>query len=306
MWFKTSTAGVLYATGNDLPGTANPGGGAMPVLYVGTDGKLYGHFWNGNAWQHVALAGDGDIQSLYLDGNLAGTATGPIDNIDRYDFLGAGKTTDQAWPARPGNTWGCFTGSIGEVAFYHRVLDSASVANHYSAKVAAYAVRVTDPATKVTTYTYDPTPGGRLVSTTTPTGGTQVRGYDTGGYVNRIIDENGHTTTFANDARGNVLSRTTCRDGALGCYTQYRSYYLNTSDPLDPRNDKVTEDRDPRSESATDNRFLPTYSYTPAGDIATPRRAQTKGPPAMRVVLARLQASRSYFVAFIQAHVLVR
>ncbi|WP_410610212.1 hypothetical protein [Amycolatopsis sp. lyj-109] len=36
------------------------------------------------------------------------------------------------------------------------------------------------------------------------------------------------------------------------------------------------------------------------------RRAQPKGPPAMRVVLARRQASRSYCAAFIQALVPVR
>ncbi|MEQ0562370.1 hypothetical protein ABJI51_25070 [Amycolatopsis sp. NEAU-NG30] len=39
---------------------------------------------------------------------------------------------------------------------------------------------------------------------------------------------------------------------------------------------------------------------------ATTWRAQAKGPPAMRMVLARLLASGSYFVAFIQALVLVR
>ncbi|MTD57307.1 hypothetical protein [Amycolatopsis pithecellobii] len=36
------------------------------------------------------------------------------------------------------------------------------------------------------------------------------------------------------------------------------------------------------------------------------QRTQTKGPPAMQVVLARRQASQSYSVAFIQALVLVR
>ncbi|KAA9163969.1 type IV secretion protein Rhs [Amycolatopsis acidicola] len=282
MWFQTSatTGGVLYATGNDLPGSTSSPGGAMPVLYVGTDGKLYGHFWNGNAngivtpavvndgaWHHVALSGEGDTQSMYLDGNLVGTVSGQIETIDRYDFVGAGSVTSLAWPAKPSNSWGYFSGSIGEVAIYHRPLDSASVANHYSAKVAAYGVHVTDPASQTTTYSYDPTRGGRLVSSTAPNGGTRVLGYDTGGYVNRITDENGHTTVLANDSRGNALSRTTCRDGQNGCYTQYRSYYLNASDPLDPRNDKVTEDRDARSESATDDRFLTTYNYTATGDI---------------------------------------
>ncbi|WP_267283897.1 LamG-like jellyroll fold domain-containing protein [Amycolatopsis thermoflava] len=283
MWFQTTSPGVLYSTSaNALPGVANPSG-TMPVLYVGTDGKLYGHFWNGNVngittsaavndgkWHHVVLSGDVDTQRLYLDGNLAGTTTGAIDNLDRYELIGAGAVNGQNWPAKPAGTWSYFTGSIGEVAFYHRPLDSASVSTHYSAKVAAYQIQATDPAAKVTTYTYDPTRGGRLVTTTTPTGGTKVWGYDTGGFVNRTIDENGHTTRFANDARGNTLSRTVCRAaGPSDCYSSYRSYYLNTADPLDPRNDRVTEDRDARSDSATDNRYLTSYTYTPTGAVAT-------------------------------------
>jgi RHS repeat-associated protein len=284
MWFQTSatTGGVLYATGNDLPGTSNPGG-AMPVLYVGTDGKLYGHFWNGTVagivtpnvvndgqWHHVVLSGAGDTQSLYLDGNLVDSQDGQIETIDTYDFIGAGASHTLAWPARPANAWGYFTGTIGEVATYHRPLDSASVATHYSAKVAAMAVRLTDPASQTTIYTYDPTRGGRLVSTTTPSGGTSVLAYDTGGFVNRVTDENGHATTLVNDARGNPLSRTACRTaGTEACHTSYRTYYLNTNDPLDPRNDRVTEFRDARSTSPTDNTFLTSYTYTPTGDIAT-------------------------------------
>jgi RHS repeat-associated protein len=285
LWFQTSAAGggVLYATGNDLPGTSPPTGGAMPVLYVGTDGKLYGHFWNGSiggivtpnavndgAWHHVVLAGAGTAQSLLLDGNLVGSQDGQIGNLDRYDFVGAGLSNSNAWPAAPTDAWGHFSGSIGEVAIYHRPLDTASIAAHYAAKTAATAVRTTDPTGGVTTTTYDPTRGGRLISTTTPSGGTQVFGYDTGGFVNRITDANGHTSTLVNDSRGNALSRTTCRtDGTNQCYTGYRSYYLNTADPLDPRNDRVTEDRDARSASASDNTYLTRYTYTATGDIAS-------------------------------------
>lgn len=211
MWFQTSatTGGVLYSTGNDLPGASNPAGGAMPVLYVGTDGKLYGHFWNNKVdcivtpnvvndgqWHHVVLSGAGDQQALYLDGNLVGSQDGQIDNVDTYDLVGAGRSHTVAWPARPANPWGHFTGSIGEVAIYHRPLDSASVATHYSAKVAALAVRLTDPASRASIYTYDPTRNGRLVSTTTPSGGTTVLAYDTGGFVHRITEEVGHATTL--------------------------------------------------------------------------------------------------------------
>jgi hypothetical protein len=170
LWFQTSSTqgGVLYATGNDLPGAADPYG-AMPVLYVGTDGKLYGHFWNGHVagivtdkpvidgtWHHVVLAAAGSTQSLYLDGNLVGAQDGQIDNVG---FVGAGLVTSHDWPARPTNDWGYFAGSIGEVAIYHRPLDTASIAAHYAAKTAATAVRTTDPAggvTTTTTYDRDP------------------------------------------------------------------------------------------------------------------------------------------------------
>jgi YD repeat-containing protein len=81
----------------------------------------------------------------------------------------------------------------------------ASIAAHYSAKIAATAVRSTDPAGAVTTY--DPTRSSRLVSTTSPSGGTQVFGYDTGGFLNRVTDANGHATTLVNDSRGSILSR---------------------------------------------------------------------------------------------------
>ena len=47
LWFKTSGTGTLFSTGTSAPGTANPSSAAMPVLYVGTDGKLYGHYSNG-------------------------------------------------------------------------------------------------------------------------------------------------------------------------------------------------------------------------------------------------------------------
>ncbi|MEU6642709.1 LamG-like jellyroll fold domain-containing protein [Saccharomonospora sp. NPDC046836] len=270
MWFQTtSTAGgVLYGTGFDLPGTT-PTAGNMAVLYVGTDGKLRGNFWNGTygamsteaevndgEWHHVVLSGDGETQWLYLDGNLVATASGLIRNIDRIEHIGAGYFSSTAYPARPSAEWSYFDGQIGEVAIYQRPLDSASVSAHYAARTTATSVVLTDPAEEDTTYTYDPTRGGRLVSTTAPNGGTKVFAYDTGGFVHRVTDENDNATTYVNAERGNQLSATSCRDsGVEACYTSYRSYFLNPDDPLDPRNDTVTHRRDARSTSATDDTY---------------------------------------------------
>src|SRR5581483_1272230 len=40
------STGILVSTGNDTPDKLNPG--AMPVMYSGTDGRLYTQLWNGH------------------------------------------------------------------------------------------------------------------------------------------------------------------------------------------------------------------------------------------------------------------
>ncbi|WP_169732953.1 DNRLRE domain-containing protein [Haloechinothrix halophila] len=116
LWFKTTTTegGVLVNTSRFQPGETGSGG-SMPVLYVGTDGKLYGHFCNGEvtgivtsaavndgAWHHVVLSQADGAQSLFLDGNLAGTQdTGYWCGGYNYTYLGAGLVTTLDWPARP-------------------------------------------------------------------------------------------------------------------------------------------------------------------------------------------------------------
>ncbi len=93
MWFKTTATatGTLFSTGHSNPGTANPDGGAMPVLYVGSDGKLHGHFWDGTVpgiasaapvndgvWHQAVLTAAGNTQTLYLDGAAVGTINGQL------------------------------------------------------------------------------------------------------------------------------------------------------------------------------------------------------------------------------------
>ncbi len=150
VWFKTSTTGVaqmLYATGHDPANTPSPGGGAMPVLYVGTNGRLYGHFWNNTvtsmastgtvtdgAWHQAVLTASGTSQVLYLDGVQAGTESGQLANIDPYDIVGAGVFNSNGWPAAPGgNVWSHFNGQISDVAFYQRALSGTQIAQLYSA-----------------------------------------------------------------------------------------------------------------------------------------------------------------------------
>ncbi|WP_436500348.1 LamG-like jellyroll fold domain-containing protein [Actinokineospora sp. HUAS TT18] len=336
LWFRTSATagGVLFSTANNQPGDATPSNGAMPVLYVGTDGKLYGHFWNGQvagivtptavnngAWHHVVLTGARNTQTLYLDGAVVGTQAGDIANWDPYTYIGMGPVMSNPWPAKPTDNWGHFAGQISDVSFYHRPLPAATVTEHFLAagpvpvltkitrpggaveaavtyepvrdrvdkltdanggqwtlnppnlvSTTENTVRLVSPTNVGTTYTTNPSRGGRVTKATYDGQPSKAFAYDAGGFVNEIIDENGNAVSMVNDNRGNVLSKRPCR-ASESCYTTYQSYYLNPADALDPRNNRVTEHRDGRSANETDNTYLTTYTYTATGNLlstATP------------------------------------
>jgi hypothetical protein len=143
LWFKTSTPGrVLLSSGHTVIGVSPPSTGAMPVLYVGTDGKLYGQFWTGvvnpvvssaavdnGAWHHVAITGDADTQSLYLDGQLVGSVGGSLDNTDPLEFVGAGYVNTNAWVNGPAGGYSYFNGSVSDVEFFDYALSPDEVAS---------------------------------------------------------------------------------------------------------------------------------------------------------------------------------
>ena len=94
-WFRTNSSGVLLGYQESAVGGA-VSGNYTPALYVGTDGLLRGVFWseavgpgpitsagavNDGAWHHVALLGDDDQSTLYLDGALVGVAIGALDHF---------------------------------------------------------------------------------------------------------------------------------------------------------------------------------------------------------------------------------
>jgi len=115
------------------------------------------------------------------------------------------------------------------------------------------------------TYRYDAERNGRLISRT-DTFGQTTREYNAAGFLSKVTDPNGNATVFDTDARGNVLGRTTCR--AVGnCATEYAGYFLNASDPLDPRNDVRVWQADGRSASASDTTFRTTYDIDAAGRV---------------------------------------
>ncbi|HEX7306143.1 LamG-like jellyroll fold domain-containing protein [Lentzea sp.] len=148
LWFKTTAQGTLLSYA-DQSFPASPGK-STPVLYVGTDGLLYGGFSlrdNGGdrqisttaqvddgQWHHVVLSAAIDSQSMYLDGTKVGDLAGFLDHKQQGKLtLGAGQAKD--WPATNGGDF-YFDGSIDEVALYQHPLGSLAVSQHFGARSA--------------------------------------------------------------------------------------------------------------------------------------------------------------------------
>jgi hypothetical protein len=140
LWFKTTSTGMLMGESTTVVNSGTSG--YNPFLYVGTNGYLYGGYYNGmnppltpsstkvndGQWHFaVQTATLGGTQSLYLDGKLqssgnAGNACGP------YFYVGTGAAT--GFSGTSGN-WFYFTGSIDEVAAWSRVLSPTEILQLY-------------------------------------------------------------------------------------------------------------------------------------------------------------------------------
>lgn len=146
LWFKTTSAGPLVGY-QDKPVDQAPGRG-VPMLYVGSDGKLRGQFWHGaidpitstgtvtdNSWHHVVLSGSVASQTLFLDGKEVGNRQGPIDHaLLQFAQVGAANTTGTYPGIGSGRT--NFSGFVDEVALYARPLGLNQVATHFAAQTA--------------------------------------------------------------------------------------------------------------------------------------------------------------------------
>jgi RHS repeat-associated protein len=283
MWFRTETHGVLLGAQNGAIGTTPTSW--RPILNIDQAGKLRGEFWlsgvsgatpitsaqsvTDDEWHHVVLSASGTTQSLYLDGVLVGTLSGTrADQRTTYAYIGAGYAS-QGWMGVTSGTY-YFSGAIDEPAVYQHALTEQEVSSHYRAKSDSsnYAlgatVKVTDPLGRTSATTYDAVRGHRKVSETDAQGGVTHFTYDSGGYLHTVTDPNGHATVTGHDARGNTVSRTTCRD-ADSCWTSFTEYHVNAADSMDPRNDKPVVVRDARSVNPTDNRYRTATSYTATG-----------------------------------------
>lgn len=292
MWFKTTSPSAV------LLGFQNTAVGQTPtswrsVLNIDGSGKLRGEWYltgdpgatpivstqkvTDGQWHHVVLSGATNTQTLYLDGVAVGTLAGTIDEqAHPYTYVGGGHGTP-GWMGLAADTY-YFSGQVDEVALYRNALTADQVSAHYRAQAEAAdsgltaTVTVTDPKEQSSTTSYDTLRGQRVMARKDATGAVTSYAYDTAGNLHTVTDPAGHTTVTGHDARGNVVSTTTCRD-ADSCWTGFASYQLNTSDPLDPRNDKVLSVSDQRSTDYKDARYRTAYTYNAQGLPLTTVRA---------------------------------
>jgi RHS repeat-associated protein len=227
--------------------------------------------------------------TLYQDGTSIATAQitpGSVSATGYTAYLGTGPKDPQ-----PGQPDGPFTGSIADVSFYSGQLTSTEVSSHYGTlesqhlpsgattsvpPVNTQTITVTDPLGKPATYTYA---SGALTQATNVLGGVTTYGYDDALRASTITDPDGDTTYMTYDAHNNVTSTTTCA-AVNNCQTSYASYYEDLSNPLDPRNDKVTDERDPRSSSPSDPTYDTVTTYTASAQIATKTTPATPACPS--------------------------
>ncbi|MEY2247454.1 LamG-like jellyroll fold domain-containing protein [Streptomyces sp. BF23-18] len=294
MWFRTSTASAVLLSLQNAPIGQTPTSW-RPALNIDGSGKLRGEFYlsgvsgatpiisaqtvTDGEWHHVVLSGSTTTQALYLDGVKVGSLDGTIVDQSRpYAYIGGGYASS-GWTGLASNTY-YFDGQVDEVALYRSALSADQVSAHYRAQAEAAdsgltsTVKVTDPQQHTSTTSYDALRSQRVVSRTDETGAVTSYAYDTASNLHTVTDPNGHATVTGHDARGNVVSTTTCRD-ADSCWTKFSSYYLNASDPLDPRNDKPLTYRDERSTDYKDDRYRTSLTYNTLGLALTTVRPDT-------------------------------
>ncbi|WP_231647484.1 LamG-like jellyroll fold domain-containing protein, partial [Planomonospora sphaerica] len=236
LWFKTAAPGALLSVSAN---NSSPLSG--PVLYVGTDGKLYGSYGasgapmasaaavTDNAWHHVTLTIAGEAQALYLDGKQIGTLTQKVDTRRPYAEVGHGLVTRGSAPGLPTGTgtqeFG-FRGQVDEIAIYDKPLTAPEVALHHAARAEAphKMTSITLPSGRVYMSTaYDP--GTERVAThTDANGGTWKLGTpqynaSTGKSTVTVTDPNSNTLTYVHDAwRGYRLVSATDQLGKRTTY----------------------------------------------------------------------------------------
>jgi RHS repeat-associated protein len=306
MWFTATKAGTLLSTGSGS-------GGNPPTLWVNSSGCVEGEIGaillkpttcasviGDGKWHQVVFTlsaveanstGSASQQeaALYVDGKVTASnaITPPTASAAGYTAI-VGDGSD-----------GDFDGSIADVSLYSGALTATDVTGHYDSlanqvKVPApgsspanptylatptinsQTITVTDPFSKNAAYVYA---SGDLVKETDVLGGTTDYGYDASNRATTVTDPDGDTTFTTHDAYNNVTSTTICAE-LSDCQTSYTSYYEDLSNPLDPRNNKPTDERDARSSSPADPTYDAVTTYTAAAQIASKTKPPTTACPS--------------------------
>lgn len=201
MWFKTSTAGGVLLSAQSSPITGAQSGSYTPELYVGSDGKLRGEYYDGSVapitsaaavddgkWHLVLITASGTTQTLYLDGAAVGSLSGTVSNTVLPDtYVGAGYNGG-TWPAEPyysttssTGTASYFNGDISDVAFWDKAITASQVTGLYAAGT---------------------TQGSWLTKVTRPTGSVYAQASYNGvtGMLSAVTDSNGGQWTMGGTA----------------------------------------------------------------------------------------------------------
>jgi RHS repeat-associated protein len=248
--FKSSATGRVLLSESAAPVTSGTTAGAyLPVLYIGSDGKLLGGFsasgapmsstWsvNDGNWHNVVLTASGNQQVMYIDGAQAATKSGQVSpNIAPYIYLGAGflgnSYPDQPHAGASPAVASYFSGTMSDVATWARPLTAAEVAALYTAGTGAAALLTSitrpsgknfeqasyDPATSAVTHVTDANGGSWTVHAPTMSGSSQVyvaavRGADPMDYW-RLADTG--TSTAVNQFNAGTATYSNVTQGVSG------------------------------------------------------------------------------------------
>jgi RHS repeat-associated protein len=190
LWFKSvpGKSGVLFAYSAGSLASGSEGNHAVPALYIGANGELYGEIFAGSAasaphsstavndgnWHYAVLSASSNSQALYLDGIQQGTLSGQVNPLNMVnDSVGAG-FWGSGWPqAGTAGKIGYFDGDIGQVAVYAEPLSAATVASQYALGTATSPelTQVTLPSGKIYEKACYDADTARLTGYTDPAGG---------------------------------------------------------------------------------------------------------------------------------------
>ena len=152
LWFKTtSNAGrILFEFENTQTGTGSTNFSSRK-MWVGTDNTLVAGIFDGasvryaqtgysvidNVWRYASAHYNGTNLSLYVNGSLVVT----------YSNIGTANPTTGWWrvAAYKGTGWplhsdGYFTGSIGPIQIYNKVLTDAEILQNFNAQRGRFGV----------------------------------------------------------------------------------------------------------------------------------------------------------------------